>query len=66
MKEILAKTAIYTSNTGQYKDPIDIFNPLEFVGDPRDKNYLFRQNVRRDFFDMWDNSKKAPTYLALY
>jgi hypothetical protein len=42
MKEILAKTAIYTSNTGQYKDPIDIFNPLEFVGDPRDKNYLFR------------------------
>jgi hypothetical protein len=65
MRDILAKTAIYTSNDGMFSSPIGVFNPLDFVGDPRDKSFLFRDNVRRSFFDMLDNSRKAPSYLAL-
>jgi hypothetical protein len=65
LRDVLAKTAIYTSNDGKFSAPIGVFNPLDFVGDPRDKSYQFRDNVRRNFFDMLDNSKKAPTFLAL-
>jgi hypothetical protein len=61
----MAKTAIFTSNEGKFSSPIGVFNPLDFVGDPRDQSYLFRDNVRRSFFDMLDNSKQAPSYLAL-
>jgi hypothetical protein len=65
LKDILAKAAIYASNDGKFSSPIGVFDPLKYVGDPRDNSYLHRDNVRRNFFDMWDNSKQAPTFLAL-
>lgn len=65
LRDVLAKTAIFTSNEGKFSSPIGVFNPLDFVGDPRDGSFLYRDNVRRNFFDMLDNSRKAPTYLAL-
>jgi len=66
LREIMAKNAIYNAINGTlYSAPIDVTNPLAYLGDPRERSYINRDNVRRNFFDLWDNSKKAPTNLAL-
>lgn len=37
LRELLAHNLLYASNDGTYSDPINVYNPLSFVGDPRDK-----------------------------
>ena len=49
-RELLARKVLAMSNFGKFKDPIDVLDPLQYVGDPRDLSFLYRISVRRDFY----------------
>jgi hypothetical protein len=66
LRDLMAKQAIYTAVNGTaWNAPIDVSNPILYLGDPRERSYISRDNVRRNLWDMLDNAKKAPTTLAL-
>jgi hypothetical protein len=66
LRELLAKRRIDNVDPNSFSMVRHVMEPLDFFGDPRDREFYFILNVRRNIFDLLDNAAKQPSYYSLF